>query len=278
MSRMAGNAVAGVEVPGAAWTQLDEMVSARRVQARLLAGERRAAPATGPSGLECAGLCLQDRGVGGDFWDVAGPFPDRLVLTVGDVSGKGVPAALMMAALQAILRTHHALHPGDLASRLASVNRLFAGCTSAEHYASLFIGEYLPATGRLVYANCGHVAPVVLRRDLRVEILPPTGMVLGMFDEWKGGTSEIGLAPGDLLLAVSDGVTEAAGPAGGEFGLRGLVAALEARRDQRAAALVRGLADDVRRFSAGRQADDLTRRAARAPAPRPPSGGAEAGR
>jgi serine phosphatase RsbU (regulator of sigma subunit) len=240
------------------WTHSDEMRSARRVQSRLL---RSAAPRA--ASLECAALCLPERGVGGDFYDFIETGPGRVALVVGDVSGKGVPAALMMATLRAGLRSHYALAGGDLARRLESVNRFFLECTAAEHYASLFVGEYDDASGRLHYANCGHVPPVVLRRSLRVDRLRPTATVLGMFDEWRCRTEEASLEGGDLLVLVSDGVTEASSGNGETFGERRLLAALGAHRELRAGALIRAVSDTVTDFCEGGPADDLTIVAAR---------------
>ena len=240
------------------WSVADEMRSARRVQSRLLPGG-----AIRLERLECAGICLPERGVGGDFYDFVAAAPRRAVLVLGDVAGKGVPAALMMATLQAILRTHYALASGSLARRLESVNRFFAECTASEHYASLFIGEYDATSGLLTYANCGHVPPVVLRAGLRVERLAPTATLLGIFKDWTCPTAETSLAEGDILLLASDGATEATSPEGEAFGDGRLVAALYAHRDLRAAALVRAIADEVRAFCAEDAMDDLTLVAAR---------------
>ena len=259
--------------PGPGWSHADEMRSARRVQSRLLPNE-----VPGAGRLECAGLCLQERGVGGDFYAFLDVAPGRVALVLGDVSGKGVPAALMMATLQASLRSHYALASGELERRLESVNRFFVECTASEHYASVFVGEYDESSGRLRYANCGHVPPLLLRSGLRLERLEPTATVLGMFEEWSGSTGETALAEGDLLLVVSDGVTEAAGARGETFGDH-LPAALEAHRDLRAGALVRAIADEVRAFCGGDSSDDLTIVAARVRSARTgPRPAGEAGR
>ncbi|MBZ5640059.1 MAG: PP2C family protein-serine/threonine phosphatase [Acidobacteriia bacterium] len=249
---------ASTESAGSGWTHFDEMRSARRVQSRLLPSL-----VPRPGGLECAGLSLPARGVGGDFYDFIEAAPGRVALVLGDVSGKGVPAALMMATLQASLRSHYALAGGDLERLLVSVNRLFLECTAPEHYASLFVGEYHEASGRFRYANCGHVPPVLLRPGLRVERLRPTATVLGMFDRWTCGTREIPLSPGDLLLLVSDGATEATCAGGEAFGDERLIAAIEAHRELRAGALVRAISDEAEAFSGGERADDLTIVAAR---------------
>ncbi len=248
---------------GTGWSVSDEMQSARRVQSRLIRGG-----AFRPERLECAGLCLPERGVGGDFYDLIRTAPGRVALVLGDVSGKGMPAALMMATLQAGLRSHFALDSGDLAGRLESVNRFFVECTAAEHYASLFVGEYDEAGGVLRYANCGHVPPLLLRNGLHADRLLPTATVLGLFDSWRCEVLETPFREGDLLLAVSDGVTETTGASGEPFGDHRLLAAARAHRDLRSVALVRALADEIRAFAGGRAGDDVTILAARA---RPPS-------
>lgn len=240
------------------WSHAAEMQSARRVQSRLLP---EGVP--GPESLECAGLSLPLRGVGGDFYDFFDIGAGRISLVLGDVSGKGVPAALMMATLRASLRCHYAFGTGDLSARLESVNRLFGECIAVEHYASLFVGEFDEPSGRLRYANCGHVPPVVLRRDLRVERLAPTATVLGMFDDWTCEAAETTLAEGDVLVLVSDGVTEATGASGEAFGDARLPAALVAHRDLRAGALLRAIADEARAFCGNAPMDDLTLLAAR---------------
>jgi sigma-B regulation protein RsbU (phosphoserine phosphatase) len=151
----------------------------------------------------------------------------------------------------------------DVAQRLEVVNRVFTASTAAEHFVSLFVGEFDEASGRLQYANCGHVPPIVLRRNLRVERLEPTGTVLGWFDAWSCDTAHTRLHEGDILLVVSDGVTESMSPAGEFFGDERLVAALVANRERRTSDLVRTIADEARRFRNGVPGDDVTVVAAR---------------
>ena len=248
-----GQATAAAGTERAAWSHVEEMRSARRVQSRLL-------PSLTPriAGLECAGLSVPARGVGGDFFDFVEAGPGRVALVFGDVSGKGVPAALMMATLQASLRSHYALATGELARRLESVNRFFVEWTASEHFASLFVGEYDEESGRLRYANCGHVPPYVLRRGLGIERLEATATVLGLFEDWSCVTAETRLSEGDLLLLVSDGVTEAADASGAAYGERRLAAALAAHREMRSGALARAVADEAGAFAEGGPADDLT--------------------
>lgn len=240
------------------WPDQQERRCARRVQSRLLPRHGR------PRGrLDFFGLCQPERGVGGDFYDFIDARPGCTAMVVGDVSGKGVPAALLAAAFQASLRTHYAVASIDLARRLHVVNRVFAESTAVEHFVSLFVGEYEQASGRLRYANCGHVPPIVLRKTLRDEHLEATATVLGWFDDWTCDTAETTLEAGDIVLVVSDGVTESMASDGEFFGDARLLAALVANRERRIADLVRAIADEARRFRNGGPGDDVTLVAAR---------------
>ncbi len=229
-----------------------EMDSAGRVQARL---SRREHPRL--ETLEFAGLCLPRRAVGGDFYDFLEPAPGRLALVLGDVSGHGVPAALMMAALQASLRTHYAVSAVDLGERIEFVNRLLYECTAAEHYAGLFVGEYDDGSGRLRYANCGHVPPLLVRDD-RVERLRPTGSVLGVFEHWGGAIEEVMLGHGDVLALVTDGIIEATDAADAEFGELRLLSTLLRYRHLPPESLARAVSRDVRLSCRTRPIDDAT--------------------
>jgi serine phosphatase RsbU (regulator of sigma subunit) len=239
------------------------MASARRVQARLLSGG-----GSPLATLECAGVILPAGGVGGDFYDFIKLSPRRLAIALGDISGKGVPAALMMASLQASVRSHYALGAGGLPERLGSINRLFFECTAPGDFATLFLGEYDDRTRRLRYANCGHLPPLLLRGDGRLERLEPTATVLGIGEGWACGIAETPLAEGDTLLLYTDGASEARNAAGEEFGEERLGWALRAARQLGPGALLGVVVGEVRRWSGRRLADDLTLVVAR---PRPPA-------
>jgi len=136
-------------------------------------------------GLDYAGSCVQARLVGGDYYDFLEAGSGRMALIVGDIAGKGIAAALLMANLQANLRSQFAAaaeHPECL---LASVNRLLFENTVASAYATLFFANYDSATGRLVYGNCGHVPGLILRADGTVERLDPNNTVVGLFETWE---------------------------------------------------------------------------------------------
>jgi serine phosphatase RsbU (regulator of sigma subunit) len=208
--------------------------------------------------IEFAGVSVPAWGVCGDYFDFLGAGAGRVAIAVGDVSGKGVVAALMMASLQASLRTHYAIGADDLARRLRSVNRLLCESTAPQHFASLFLGEYDDLTGQLRYANCGHNAPVLVRPGARLERLAPTATVLGLFEEWDCSIAEVRLHPGDALLLFTDGITESTSPLGHEFGESRLLQAFFDHRDAELDSLPREMLRETMAFTDGCIADDLT--------------------
>jgi sigma-B regulation protein RsbU (phosphoserine phosphatase) len=229
-----------------------EMDIARQVQSKLL--PQKAPPL---KTLDYAGACIQARAVGGDYYDFLDLGEGRVGFVLADVAGKGISAALLMANLQAHLRSQSALVAKDLRSTLQSVNRLFYEATEPNKYATLFLGVYDDATRTLNYANCGHNPPVLLRID-RVELLTSTATVLGLFEIWDCDIAEICLHPGDTLAICTDGVLEAANPEGEEFGEAGLIATLRSNMQLPASALLEAVIAAVNRYAPGEQADDLT--------------------
>ena len=229
-----------------------EIDIAKRVQARLF-------PQTLPQlkTLEYAGLCIQAREVGGDYYDFLHFGQTRLGLVVGDTSGKGIGAALLMANLQANLRSQSAM-----ASRperfLRSVNQLFYENTPDSSYATVFFAEYDDRTRRLRYANCGHQTAFLLRRDNTLELLDSTCTVLGLFPQWDCGIDERKLSPGDILLLYTDGITEAFNAAQEEFGEHRLIEVLRDNRHRSPQGIVTAILQSVRMFSPHEQGDDLT--------------------
>jgi len=239
-----------------------ELKIATQAQARLF-------PQTQPklATLEYAGACLQARHVGGDYYDFLDLGRERLGLVVSDVSGKGTAAALLMANLQAHLRNLCATYSSrpftpfalDQPQRfLLAVNRLFYENTTDNAYATLFFAEYDDRTQRLRYANCGHLAALLLRNDGSFERLDSTCGVLGLFKDWDCAVAERCLSPGDTLALYTDGVTESLNGDGEEFGEQRLVEALRQRRELPSQALLASLIDDVRHFSPHEQSDDIT--------------------
>jgi serine phosphatase RsbU (regulator of sigma subunit) len=212
--------------------------------------------------LEYAGTCLQARQVGGDYYDFLDLGQERVGLVVGDIAGKGIAAALLMANLQANLRSQCAIaleHPERM---LRSVNELFYRNTAAGAYATLFFAEYDDRTRRLRYANCGHVSALVLRSDGVLERLASTCTVIGLFEEWECGFEQTCLNAGDVLAIFTDGLTESFSAGGEEFGEGRLIDCLGSCREFPPRDLIRALIGHVRAFSA-EQSDDLTIIAAR---------------
>lgn len=230
-----------------------EIEIAKQVQARLF-------PQVHPEAktLEYAGLCLQARQVGGDYFDFLDLGQQRLGLVIGDVSGKGIAAALLMANLQANLRSQCALALTHPELFLRSVNRLFFENTVDSSYASLFFAEYDDDSRRLRYANCGHLSGLVLRPDNTCRRLHSTTTLLGLFQDWECQFSEFQLAPGDLLTLYTDGVTEAVNDRGEEFGEENLLRGLRQHHDRPCETAVEAITNEVRALSPGYQYDDIT--------------------
>jgi phosphoserine phosphatase RsbU/P len=232
---------------------LREMEIAMQVQSKLFPQKMPALET-----LECAGACTQARAVGGDYYDFLDLGPGRLALVLADVAGKGISAALLMANLQANLRSQYARALDDLPSLLRSVNRLFHESTAPERYATLFFGTYEDATRQLRYVNCGHNPPLLLRADGEVEWLEATATVLGMFDTWDCAVGETHLESGDTLIVYSDGVTEARSDQGEEFGQDRLLQAALNLKQLGASSLLETLVPRVQQYCGYEQDDDLT--------------------
>jgi serine phosphatase RsbU (regulator of sigma subunit) len=239
-----------------------ELELARQVQARLF-------PQIQPmvSTLEYAGTCIQARHVGGDYYDFLDLGHNRLGLVVADVSGKGTAAALVMANLQAHLhnqvsaywsRPYAPLVLNQPERFLRSVNKLFHGNTTEEVYATLFFAEYDDKQARLRYANCGHLAGLLIRRDGSIESLNSTCTAVGMFNEFTCVAEERTLSAGDTLALYTDGVTESLNEDGEEFGEERLVDTLAAHREMPPHAMLTSVVEEVQRFGSRVQRDDIT--------------------
>ena len=177
---------------------------------------------------------------------------------IGDVSGKGIAAALLMANLQANLRSQCAgacTHPELF---LQSVNRLFFENTADSAYASLFFAEYDDDSRRLRYANCGHLAGLILHSDGKCERLNSTGTLLGLFPQGDLSIAESTIAPGDVMALYTDGVTEASNEDGKEFGEDLLIEKLVEHRELASEEMATAIAEEVRNFSPHEQHDDIT--------------------
>jgi phosphoserine phosphatase RsbU/P len=208
--------------------------------------------------VDYAGQCVAAREVGGDYYDFLEVAEHTVGFVLADVSGKGIPAALLMANLQACFRS---LAPGTLlrpAEALMGVNRHFFKSTAAERFATVFLGIYNDRTHRFRYVNCGHCAPLLLRASGEMERLGPTATMLGAFEAWNCAEAETELRRGDCLAIYSDGVSEAGSAAGEEFGEARIEAAMRSQPWTNAGALVQRLVDGASEFSGGTREDDAT--------------------
>jgi len=208
--------------------------------------------------LEYAGACRQARQVGGDYYDFLATGRERLCLVIGDVAGKGIGAALLMANLQANLRSQCAIGLDEPVQLMQSVNRLFCENTPENAYATFFFSEYNDQTGRLRYANCGHLPALLVRGSGELERLESTATILGRFSCWECSIGETSLLAGDTLALYTDGVTEAGSEHGEDFGEQRLLDCLKLHRHLPPNALVSAVIDEVRRYSPHEQQDDIT--------------------
>ena len=231
-----------------------EMEFARQVQTKLF-------PQKFPlmRTLEYTGGCIPAKTVGGDYYDFLELRPGRLGIVLADIAGKGIPGALLMANLQANLRSQYAMAVDDLPRLLTSVNRLFFQNTDDASYATMFFADYNDTTRLLRYSNCGHLPPLLVRAaGTKVERLHSTCMVLGMFEAWQTEITEVMLAPGDTLVLYTDGITETENRVGDEFGESRLVETLQGLSKLPVEQLKDAVVNAVRQFSGGEQEDDIT--------------------
>jgi serine phosphatase RsbU (regulator of sigma subunit) len=197
------------------------------------------------------------REIGGDFYDFFPIDGDRLAVTVADVSGKGIPAALFMAVSRTVLRTGE--RGDDMARDMEGANRLLSAENAASMFVTAFHGVLDLKTGALRYCNAGHNAPYLLRATGGSEKLPATGIPFGVAGDMPYRIAETMLRPGDVLFVYSDGISEAFNPQDEEFGTARLEAALEEMRGQSAAALIGHVLAATAEFAAGaEQSDDIT--------------------
>jgi serine phosphatase RsbU (regulator of sigma subunit) len=183
-----------------------EVMMARRIQERLL-------PESMPTieGYELSASSDPSRQVGGDYFDFIELSDGRWGFAVGDVTGKGVPAALLMSNVQASLHGQ-AMHPGSVASTVERMNGLLADSTDPNMFVTFFYGVLDPATGEILCTNAGHEPPIIRRADGSIERVRSGGLILGMLAGQTYAEQRVQLDPGDLFVLYTDGVTEATGP------------------------------------------------------------------
>jgi sigma-B regulation protein RsbU (phosphoserine phosphatase) len=208
--------------------------------------------------LDYGAQCRQMLELGGDCFDFMPLGEKRLALAVGDASGKGLAAALMISNVQSSLRTAALFTGNNAAKAVGAVNRQAYASSLADRYATLFYGVLDGATGVLSYVNAGHNPPMVIRRDGSIEWLETGGAPVGMFSDWSYEQGSAQLNPGDLVVAHTDGVVEAVNPAGEEWGVEGLRRVASASRGLNAGDMVDAIFRAVDDFSQGHQTDDRT--------------------
>jgi len=238
--------------------------------------------------LDVFGVCRPARSVSGDYYDFIPLGSDRLVLAVGDISGKGISAALLMATVHAFVRAYslapdmllspalgagtlsnvdlRLTHPGDGAIQLrlspgmlmATLNHQLVRCTPPEKYATMFLGCYDPAMRELTYCNAGHLPPILLSTDGKISRLEPSSTVAGLFDSATYGDATIAMESGDLLVAFSDGVTEPENNSV-EFGEERLIELIQEHRHQPLSFIGDAITNAVVRWIGNaEQPDDVT--------------------
>jgi phosphoserine phosphatase RsbU/P len=230
-----------------------ELEIAREVQQRLF-------PQRGPKieNLDYAGKCRPASSVGGDYYDFVAMCDGRMGIAIGDISGKGVPAALLMASLQASLRGLAIANPPELASLMTNLNRLIYDASPSNRYATFFYGVYNPKSREFLYVNGGHNAPMVFRRA-EVLRLERGGPVVGLFGPAQYREGSIQLERGDTMVLFTDGVSEAMTGADEEFDEPRLIESVRAGASLNANDLIDHIMRDCDHFVAGApQHDDMT--------------------
>ena len=230
-----------------------EWTSAWEVQQRFM---QHSLPAV--VSLNHSAQCRQVDAIGGDFYDFVPLADHRLAIVVGDASGKGLPAALMASNVHSSLRTASLFVDNDGPAALNAVNRQVYESSLENRYATLFYAVFANATRTLRYVNAGHHPPMIIQGDGTILWLETGGAPLGMFPDWKYEEGAVEFCPGDLMLAYTDGVVEAANPNGEEWGIEGLQNAAAECDSQSPAGIVQAIFAAMDDFTHGRQTDDAT--------------------
>jgi phosphoserine phosphatase RsbU/P len=226
----------------------EDMRIAAEIQTGLLPREAPRVP-----GWDLVGMNLPCRTVGGDYYDFA-VEAGRLRIALGDVSGKGTGAALLMTVLRAAVRANWA--EPSLCDAMARINRSICQNVPSNKYVTFFVAALDPATGRLAFVNAGHNPPLLARKDGSVERLATGGLVLGLFENVVYEEGSVVIERGDTLVAYSDGVTETWSPEDEEFGEEKLMALAVASRSLGARAQQDAILRELERFEAGARATD----------------------
>jgi sigma-B regulation protein RsbU (phosphoserine phosphatase) len=234
---------------------LQELEIARDVQRQLLPQAQLPIP-----GLEYAGYCRSAEFVGGDYYDFLHMPDGGLFFTLGDVSGKGIAAAVLMASIQASLRSQMVRPPVSVAALIGDFNKAVYSFSTADKYSTLFCGLLDVRSRKLTYVNAGQVRPMLLRSgDGRVERLDTAGFPLGMLDASEYDQGEVQLQPGDAVLCVSDGISEATNAKDEMWAESEVVKIVRTCRGLTAQQMIDLLVEATDRFAGkAKQADDMT--------------------
>jgi sigma-B regulation protein RsbU (phosphoserine phosphatase) len=233
-----------------------ELTIAREVQRQLFPTEKPTV-----QGVEIEAVVRPARVVSGDYYDFLPLGPGRLGIALADISGKGISAALIMASLQAALRSQAMFDgrgPGSTAEIVTRLNKHLYSSTAPDRFATLFYGVYDAQTHRLEYTNAGHPAPLCISGK-QVQRLSAGGTVLGLFDDRQFESQVVDIAPGSLLIAYSDGLTEAENADAEEFEEQRVLDVALRMGQAPARAVLKNLLEAVNQWTGpAEQSDDIT--------------------
>jgi serine phosphatase RsbU (regulator of sigma subunit) len=233
----------------------DEMASAAVIQRALLPNVAQFAA---ESGIDVCASMTPARDVGGDFYDLMRLEDGRIAFGVGDVCGKGVPAALFMGITRTLIRINLREKP-DLPGAILKTNAYLTNNNAAELFSTLLYAAYDPRSGEVEYCSCGHLPGLLRRADGAIEMLSAGGLPVGLFDHLKVNARHAAMRPGDLLFLYTDGVTEAVDPQDREFGEDRLLALLATSACADAVGSIARVNAAVHEFAQGKpQFDDVT--------------------
>ncbi len=229
-----------------------ELSRVRELQERLLP-----AAAPGVHGYEVAHAWKPQRSVSGDYFDVIELGEERLAVCIGDVIGKGMPAALLMSNVQAAVKAVASpeMSPSEVCAR---VNRVLAGNLAAGNFVTFFYSVIDAKTGELTYSNAGHTPPILVRADGSLQRLDSGGALLGVFKHWAFEQAAVRLKKGDRILLFTDGITELKDDAEEEFGEERLERFAVRNRGESAGVLKERILAEAADFANGAFQDDVT--------------------
>ena len=230
-----------------------DLAAASAAQAALLPRSMPMMP-----GFDAAALTRPARGVGGDFFVAQSLGDQRVALALGDVAGKGVPAGLVASSLQARIEAVARYGAGTATEVVTAVNRTLCITSDGARFATLTYLEVHPPSGAVTLVNAGHLPALLIARDCAARHFASAGPALGLLPEATFPAHHVTMQEGEMLVLISDGVTEAFSPDGEEYGERRLLDVITAHGALSAALVCQAIVDDVRRHAPGAPGDDMT--------------------